>query len=68
MFCLAKRQMKAAVQGQRWGCDELASCSPDCALNCRIVFPGICHIEDMGLLIGNRVCHLRCQTIGEQLC
>ena len=27
---------------------------PTCVLNCRIVFPGICHIEDMSLLIGER--------------
>ena len=51
---LAEKPDERRGQGRRLVQDYLARVLPTCVLNCRIVFPGICHIEDMSLLIGER--------------
>ena len=52
--CLTEKPDERRGQGQRLLHDHLSRVLPTCVLNCRTVFPGICHIEDMSLLIGER--------------
>lgn len=49
-----RSQTEAGQQGRRLIHDELACALTSCALNRGTVFPGICHTEDVSLLIGER--------------